>query len=58
MEHDFLGHFRGTFPGAGKHLKKVVMFFLDEIFQWKFVFHFFQAIFDAGFTPLRPFFGK
>ena len=37
--------------------EKLVLFFQMEYSKQKFVFHFFKAIFDTSFRPLRPFCG-
>ena len=38
--------------------EKVVLFFQTEYSKRKFVFHFFKAIFDTSFRPLRLFSSK
>ena len=60
MEHNFLGLPDGKFPGATGTSEKVVLFFFFrmEYSNWKFVVHFFKAIFDTSFRPSRPFTGK
>ena len=37
---------------------KVVLFVQTEFSKGKLVYHFFKAIFDTSFRPLRPFLGK
>ena len=58
MNTTFLGGSCGKFLETKEHLKTVVLFFQVEYSKQKFVFHFFKAIFDTSFRPLRSFCGK
>ena len=57
MERNFFGSFQWKISGSKRTSEKLVLFFQMEYSKQKFVFHFFKAIFDTSFRPLRPFCG-